>query len=44
MHAIDVWVMLKMKAIGDYCNLYLKTEVLVLANVSEKTITVCLEY
>ena len=36
--------MLKMKAIGDYCNLYLKTEVLVLANVSEKTITVCLEY
>ena len=34
----------KMKTIGDYHDLYLKTDVLLLADVFEKLIGMCLEY
>ena len=33
-----------MKTIGDYRDLYLKTDVLLLADVYEKFINMCLEY
>ena len=33
-----------MKTIGDYHDLYLKTDVLLLADVFEKLIGMCLEY
>ena len=34
----------EMKTMGDYHDLYLKTDVLLLADVFEKFIGVCLEY
>ena len=37
-HVIDVWNMLKRKTMGDYHDLYLKTNVLFLAGVFEKFI------
>ena len=42
--AIDVWNMFKMNMMSDYHDLYLKTDVLLLADVFEKTINTCLEY
>ena len=36
--------MFKMKAVGDYQDLYLKTDVLLLIDVFDKFIGVCLEY
>ena len=33
-----------MKTMGDYHDLYIKTDVLLLADVFEKVIDVCLEY
>ena len=36
--------MFKMNALGDYHDLYLKTDVLLLANVFEKFISTCLDY
>ena len=33
-----------MNTMGDYHNLYLKTDVLLLADVSEKFISTCLDY
>ena len=30
LHAVNVWNMIKMKAVGDYHNLYLKTDDLLL--------------
>ena len=44
MHAIDVWIMFKMKTMSHYHHLYLKTDVLLLADVFKKFIDVCLEY
>ena len=44
LHSIDVWIMFKMNTIGDYHDLYLKTNVLLLADVFEKFIDMCLEY
>ena len=44
LHAIDVWNVFKMNTIGDYHDLYLKTDVLLLANVFEKFNNTCLDY
>ena len=40
---IDMW-MLKMKAMGDYHDLDLKTDILLLVDIFEKFISTCLEY
>ena len=39
-----VWNMFKMNTMGDYHDLYLKTDVLLLAHVFEKFISICLDY
>ena len=41
---IDVWNVFKMKTMGDYHDLYLKTDALSLADVFEKFINICLNY
>ena len=43
-HAIDVWNVFKMNARGDYHDLYLKTDILLLADVFKKFINTWLEY
>ena len=42
--ANNVWNAFKMKTVGDYHDLYLKTDVLLLAGVFEKFIKMCLDY
>ena len=42
--AINVWNTFKMNTMGDYHDLYLKTDVLLLTGVFEKFINTCLEY
>ena len=42
--AVDIWNVFKMKTMGDYHDLYLKTDVLLLAYVLEKVINTCLDY
>ena len=44
LHATDVWNVFKMNAMRDYHDLYLKTDVLLLADIFEKFIGTCLEY
>ena len=44
LHAIDVWIMFKMNTMGDYHDLYLKADFLLLADVCEKFIKTCLKY
>ena len=44
LHVVNVWNMFEMKIMGDYHDLYLKTDVLLLADVFQKFIGVCLEY
>ena len=44
LHAIDVCIMLKRKTMSDYHDLYLKTEVLLLTDVSVKFIPMWLKY
>ena len=44
LYAINVWNVLKMNAMGDYRDLYLKTDVLLLADVFDRFINTCLEY
>ena len=44
LHAIGVCIMFKMKTMGNSHDLYLKTDVLLLADVCEKFFSVCLEY
>ena len=44
LHAIDFWIIFKMNTIDNYHDLYLKTEVLLLADLFEKFISTCLEY
>ena len=41
---VDVWNMLKRKAMGDYHDLYLKADVLLLVYIFKKFISTCLEY
>ena len=43
-HAINVWNTFKMNAMSDYHDLYIKTDVLLLADFFEKFINTCLEY
>ena len=41
--AVDVWNVFKMNTMGDYHDLYLKTDALLLADVFEKFINTCLD-
>ena len=43
-HAISAWYTFKMNTMCGYYDLYLKTDVLLLADVFEKFINTCLEY
>ena len=43
-HAINVWNTFKMNTMSDYHDLYLKTEVFLLADAFEKFIYKCLQY
>ena len=44
LRAIDFWNVFKINTMGDYHDLYLKTDVLLLVYVFEKFINTCLEY
>ena len=44
LHAVNVWIELKMNTTGDYHNLYLKTDLLLLTDAFEKFINTCLKY
>ena len=43
-NAINVWNVFKMNTMGDYHDLYLKTDVLLLADMFEKFTKTCLYY
>ena len=43
-HAIDLWNVFKMNTLSDYHDLYLKADVLLLADVFGRFIGICLEY
>ena len=42
--AKNIWIVFKINTMGDYHDLYLKTDVLLLADVFEKFISTCLDY
>ena len=42
--ACDIWKLFKIKNLGEYHNLYLKTDVLMLCDVFERLIFVCYRY
>ena len=44
LHVIDIWEIFKMNTMGDYHDVYLKTDFLSLADVFEKFISTRLEY
>ena len=44
LHAINVWNVFERNTIGDYHDLYLKTDALILADYFEKFINTCLKY
>ena len=41
---VDIWNLFKMNSVGNYHDLYLKTDVLLLADVFEEIINTCLDY
>ena len=41
---INIWNLFKMNLMGDYHDLYLKTDALLLTDLCEKFITTCLDY
>ena len=41
---INIWNLFKMNLMGDYHDLYLKTDALLLTDLFEKFITTCLDY
>ena len=41
---INIWNFFKMNLMGDYHDLYLKTDALLLTDLCEKFITACLDY
>ena len=41
LHAIDIWNMFKINTMGDYHDLYLKADVLLLADVFKNFINTC---
>ena len=44
LHGTNVWNVFKMNTMGDYYDLYLKTDVLLLADIFGKFINTCLEH
>ena len=44
LHAVKLWIEFKMKSLGDYLDLYLKTDVLLLTDVFKKFSNTCLKY
>ena len=42
--AFDIWNVFKINTMGDYCDLYLRKDVLLLADVFETFIKTCLDY
>ena len=44
MHVNDLSIMFKMSAMGDYHGFYFKTDILLLADVFEGLVDMCLEY
>ena len=44
LHGNNFWKMFKMNRMGDYHDLYIKTDVLLLADIFGKFISTCLEY
>ena len=44
LHAINIWNVFKINIMGDYHDLNLKTDGLLLGDVFEKFINTCLEY
>ena len=42
--AVDVWNVFQMNSVGDYHDVYLKTDILLLAVIFEKFINICLDY
>ena len=44
LHAVKLWIEFKMRSLGDYLDLYLKIDVLLLIDVFKKFINTCLKY